>query len=58
VVVTTGDVVVTLALAELEPVLVFEATLTAQPDRATAARTMVDRKARTAFRLARSGALG
>jgi hypothetical protein len=57
-VVASGDVVVTLALAAVEPVLVFEAILTAQPERTTAARKIKVGNPRTRVRLARRGALG
>jgi hypothetical protein len=59
-VVASGDVVVTLAPAAVEPMLVFEAILTAQPERA-APRKIEVRKARnprTRVRLARRSALG
>jgi len=57
-VVASGDVVVTLALAAVEPVLVFEASLTAQPERTTAASNIKVGNPRTRVRLARRSALG
>jgi hypothetical protein len=58
--VATGDTLETLTLAAAAPTPVFEEILTAQPDRSIAARIKITavRIPRTAFRLARTGALG
>jgi len=57
-VVATGDVVVILTPAAVEPALVFEAILTAQPDTTTETSNIEVRNPRTGVRLARRNALG
>jgi hypothetical protein len=58
--VATGDTLETLTLAAAAALPVFEEILTAQAESSIAAKiiTTVERTPRTAFRLARTGALG
>jgi len=58
VVVATGEFVVTLTLAAVEPVLVFEAIRAAQPETTTETSNIEVRNPRTRVRLARRSALG